>query len=116
MPPLTDDPPSPASTSRPAPLVAFLDAWAALCRASGRRSLYSALALRTGTDGQREALERALVALGYPEAIANPRSLGAALRALRGRPAPDGRRLDRSAAARGSIWYVVPALERTEAA
>ena len=104
-------PPPPASSSRLTPLAAVLDAWAALCAAAGRRSLSASRALEAGTPGQREALAAALVALGYPEAMASPQALGSTLRALRGRHAADGRRLERSAADGRSIWYVVPALE-----
>ncbi len=108
MPP-TDDAPPPASGSRPSPLGAFLDAWDGLCEAGGRRSLYAARALEAGTADQRAALADALTALGYPEATSSSRTLGATLRALRGRRAPDGRQLERRAGAAGSIWFVVPA-------
>lgn len=103
-----DDAAPPGSGPRAASLPAFFDAWTALCLAAGRRSLYAASALEVGTEGQREALARALTALGYPEGMASARALGATLRCLRRRRAADGRCLDRSAAARGSIWYVVP--------
>lgn len=104
----TDDDAAPGSGSRPTALPAFFDAWTALCLAAGRRSLYAASALEVGTEGQREALARALTVLGYPEGMSSVRALGTTLRSLRGRRAADGRSLARSATARGSIWYVVP--------
>lgn len=114
--PVTEAANPPESSRQPEPLVVFLDAWAALCATAGRRSLYAARALETGTAAQREALARALVALGYPEATANPRALGGALRGLRGRLARDGRWLDRTHMGSGAVWYVVPTLTSAEAA
>ena len=94
--------------------LAFLDAWERLCfvagAAKGRRCLRAGEALRAGTAADREAVGRALAALGYPQAMMSPRHLGQALRNLRGPALPLGRYLSGSPAAGGAIWYVVGTL------
>lgn len=85
----------------------LLNIWAELCATAGRQSLRARGALEAGTPAQRAALQRALVALGYPEAMRNASSLGAALRAARGKVDARGRYLGMSHAAEGAIWYVV---------
>lgn len=109
------DPP-PSGTRLADPLPALLDAWAALCLAAGRRSLPAASACDDAPAGAREAVALALVALGYPEALASAHALAAVLRRYRDRPASDGRTLRRSMSRGGGRWYVAPAQARGVAA
>ena len=92
------------------PLRDLLDAWEHLClsagAAKGRRCLRAGEALTAGTAADREAVGRALAALGYPQAMGSGARLGGALRALRGRRGGRGRFLSMSHARGGSIWYV----------
>lgn len=97
--------------ANPAALDAFLAAWDALCRAATvshvRLCLRAREALEAGTEGQREAVARALAALGYPQAMVSARHLGKALARLQGRQAADGRAILAAKAERGALWYVV---------
>lgn len=101
------DSPPPSGPRPSAGLAALLDAWGALCAAAGRRSLSAASALTAGTPAHREAVALALVALGYPEAMQTPLTLGATLRSIRGR-LESGRGMDISSSRGTSRWYVRP--------
>jgi len=96
------------SKRTPVAVGAFLAAWEALCVAMGRRSLTAGGAAAPPVLGLRRLpLAEALTDLGYPEALTSGARLGAALRRLRGVRDEQGRYLERSRGAKGSIWYVV---------
>lgn len=92
------------------PIVLFLDAWSSLCAparsSKGRQGITAKDAM--AVDGPRsEALDAALLALGYPFALVSPKSLGSTLAQLKGRGGWDGRTLASWHCQRGTVWYVV---------
>lgn len=96
-----------AAKRTPVAVGAFLTAWEAVGAALGRKAITSGLAVHIVLQGPRVALSGALTQLGYPEALASGARLGAALRRLWGLRDEQGRYLERSRGAKGSIWYVV---------